>query len=164
MPSRRTPPRRSPYHLAMRITKQGRAPRTMPFDMSGVMRTDDGVLRYSGLAPSLLAMFDTSVQRHPDNECIVVVGGERATYQELWDRSARVAGGLRAARRAPGDRVANRHANGLEWCLGFWGTLMAGAVVVPVNTRFADSRGRLRRQRLRREGYVFGPDARAARR
>ena len=38
-----------------------------------------------------------------------------------------------------GDRVANRHGNTLEWCLGFWGTLMAGAVVVPVNTRFSES-------------------------
>ena len=36
------------------ITKQGRTPRTMPFDMSGIVRTDDGVLRYSTLAPSLL--------------------------------------------------------------------------------------------------------------
>ena len=35
------------------ITKQGRTPRTMPCDMSGIVRTDDGVLRYSTLAPSL---------------------------------------------------------------------------------------------------------------
>ncbi len=49
----------------------------------------------------------------------------------------------------PGDRVANRHGNGLEWCLGFWGTLMAGAVVVPVNTRFSDSEVVLRRHRCR---------------
>ena len=33
------------------ITKQGRTPRTTPFDMSGVVRTDDGILRYSTLAP-----------------------------------------------------------------------------------------------------------------
>jgi acyl-CoA synthetase (AMP-forming)/AMP-acid ligase II len=106
--------------------------------MSGVVRTDDGVLRYSTLAPSLLDMLRSSVDRHPDRECIVVLGGERVTYRELWDRAARVAGGLRAAGVRPGDRVANRHGNGLEWCLGFWGTLMAGAVVVPVNTRFSE--------------------------
>lgn len=122
----------------MTIIKQGRTPRTMPFDMSGVVRTDDGILRYSTLAPSLLEMFRASVERHPDRECIVVLGGERVTYQQVWDRSARVAGGLRAAGVQPGDRVANRHGNGLEWCLGFWGTVMAGAVVVPVNTRFTD--------------------------
>ncbi|MET0757914.1 MAG: AMP-binding protein [Mycobacterium sp.] len=79
-------------------------------------------------------MFRASVDRHPDRECIVVLGGDRVTYQQMWDRSARVAGGLRAAGVRPGDRVANRHGNSLQWCLGFWGTLMAGAVVVPVNT------------------------------
>ena len=61
------------------------------------------------------------------------------TYQDVWDRSARVAGGLRRGGVERGDRVANRHGNTLEWCLGFWGTLMAGAVVVPVNTRFSES-------------------------
>ena len=121
------------------VSKQGRSGRTLPFDMSGVVRTDDGVLRYTTLAPSLLGMFRASVDRHLDRECVVVLDGERVTYQQLWDRSARVAGGLRAAGVQPGDRVANRHGNGLEWCLGFWGTLMAGAVVVPVNTRFSES-------------------------
>ena len=121
------------------ITKQGRTPQTTPFDMSGVVRTDDGILRYATLAPSLLDMFRASVDRHPDRECIVVLGGDRVTYRQVWDRSARVAGGLRAMGVQPGDRVANRHGNGLEWCLGFWGTLMAGAVVVPVNTRFSES-------------------------
>ena len=123
---------------ASAITKQGRSGRILPFDMSGVVRTDDGVLRYSTLAPSLLDMFRASVDRYPDRECVVVLGGERVTYRQLWDRSARVAGGLRDTGVRPGDRVANRHGNGLEWCLGFWGTLMAGAVVVPVNTRFSE--------------------------
>lgn len=124
---------------AATITKRGRSGPTLPFDMSGVIRTDDGVLRYTTLATSLLDMFRTSVDRHPNGECIVVQDGERVTYQQLWDRSARVAGGLRGAGVKPSDRVANRHGNGLEWCLGFWGTLMAGAVVVPVNTRFSES-------------------------
>ncbi len=60
---------------ASSITKQGRSGKTLPFDMSGVVRTDDGVLRYSTLAPSLVDMFRESVGRHPDRECIVVVGG-----------------------------------------------------------------------------------------
>lgn len=109
-----------------------------PFDMTGVIRTADGILRYSTLASSMLASLKSSVDRHPDREAIVIVGGERVTYQQLWDRSARVAGGLRASGVRQGDRVANRHGNSLEWCLGFWGVLMAGAVVVPVNTRFTE--------------------------
>jgi long-chain acyl-CoA synthetase len=121
------------------IVKQGRTPSIMPYDMSGIVRTDDGVLRYTGLHSSLLEMLRSSVERTPDRECIVVLGGERVTYQQVWDRSARVAGGLAAASVEPGDRVANRYGNSLEWCLGFWGTLMAGAVVVPVNSRFSDA-------------------------
>jgi long-chain acyl-CoA synthetase len=38
----------------------------------------------------------------------------------------------------PGDRVANRLPNGNDWVYAFWGTLLAGGVVVPVNTRFAE--------------------------
>ena len=37
----------------------------MPFDMSGIERTSDGVLRYTGLARSLLHMFRASVERTP---------------------------------------------------------------------------------------------------
>ncbi len=121
------------------IVKEGRTPRIVPFAMDGIERDPQGVLRYTGLHPSLLHMFRASVARHPDKECIVVVGGERITYQELWDRSTRVAGGLAAAGVRRGDRVANRYANGLDWVLAFWGTLMAGGVVVPVNTRFSDN-------------------------
>jgi acyl-CoA synthetase (AMP-forming)/AMP-acid ligase II len=66
------------------------------------------------------------------------VGGERLTYRDLWDRSARTAGGLRAAGIQPGDRVAIRLGNGADWCVAFWAIQMAGAVVVPVNTRFTE--------------------------
>ena len=57
----------------------------------------------------------------------VELGGERVTYRQLWDRAARVAGGLRAAGVQPGDRVANRLPNGNDWVYAFWGTLLAGA-------------------------------------
>src|SRR5205085_4859696 len=60
-------------------------------------------------------------------------------YRELWDRSARVAGGLRAAGVQRGDPVAIRLPNGADWVLAFWGALMAGAVGVPVNMRFKEA-------------------------
>jgi acyl-CoA synthetase (AMP-forming)/AMP-acid ligase II len=41
-----------------------------------------------------------------------------------------------------GDRVAIRLGNGVDWVLGFFGTLMAGGVAVPVNTRFTDAEAR----------------------
>ena len=37
-----------------------------------------------------------------------------------------------------GDRAAIRLGNGIDWCLAYFGILMAGGVVVPVNTRFTE--------------------------
>src|SRR3954465_10362077 len=108
------------------------------FDRSGTEVGPDGVRRYTGLPQNLLHLLRATVDAHPDSEALVELGGERVTYRQLWDRAARVAGGLRSAGVAPGDRVANRLTNGNDWVYAFWGTLLAGAVVVPVNTRFAD--------------------------
>jgi long-chain acyl-CoA synthetase len=109
-----------------------------PFDTSGVERGADGVKRYADLPSSLVTMFRTAVDASPDAEAIVELDGPRVTFTELWDRSARVAGGLREAGVNRGDRVAIRYGNGLDWVLAFLGAHLAGAVVVPVNTRFAE--------------------------
>ncbi|MDX6702811.1 MAG: long-chain acyl-CoA synthetase [Baekduia sp.] len=110
-----------------------------PFPTSGVARDAEGVLRYTGLARSVPELLRASVARDPGAEALAVVGGERLTYAELWDRAAHVAGGLRAAGIAPGDRVAIRLPNGAEWVLAFLGSMLAGAVPVPVNTRFTEA-------------------------
>ncbi|MQA16348.1 MAG: AMP-binding protein [Pseudonocardiaceae bacterium] len=110
-----------------------------PFDTSGVERDAGGIARYTGLPPSLVAMLRTTVERHTANEALVEVGGKRLTYRELWDRAARVAGGLREGGVQRGDRVANLLPAGVDWVLGFLGTQLAGAVAVPVNIRFAQA-------------------------
>ena len=99
-----------------------------PFDRSGTTTGPDGVRRYTGLDENLPHLLRAAVDAQPDREAVVELGGPRLTYRELWDRSARVAGGLRAAGVVPGDRVANRLSNGVDWVLGFWGTLLAGGV------------------------------------
>ena len=109
-----------------------------PYDRSATEVGPDGIRRYTGLPQNLPTMLRTSVERFGDREALVELGGERVTYRQLWDRAARVAGGLRAAGVRPGDRVANRLGNGVDWVYAFWGTLLAGGVVVPVNTRFAE--------------------------
>jgi acyl-CoA synthetase (AMP-forming)/AMP-acid ligase II len=109
-----------------------------PFDRSGTEVGRDGIRRYTGLAQNLLQLLRASVEAAPDSEALVELGGERVTYRQLWSRATRVAGGLRAAGVQPGDRVANRLTNGNDWVYAFWGTLLAGAVTVPVNTRFAE--------------------------
>lgn len=110
-----------------------------PFDTSGIEVGADGIKRYTGLATNLVEVLQQAVEGAPGEEALVELGGERVTYQQLWDRATRVAGGLRAAGVQPGDRVANRLLNGNDWVYAFWGTLLAGAVVVPVNTRFTES-------------------------
>jgi long-chain acyl-CoA synthetase len=110
-----------------------------PFDTSGIVADTGGVKHYLGLPSSVLEMLRTSVERDPRGEAVVELDGPRVSYRELWDRASRVAGGLRAAGVSRGDRVAIRSGNGLDWVDAFFGTLMAGGVVVPVNTRFTDS-------------------------
>ena len=106
--------------------------------MDGIERDAGGILRYTGLQPSVVAMLQTSVARYGDREAAVEVGGDRLTYQQLQDRAARVAGGLKAAGIGRGDRVAILLANGTDWVLAFFGTQLAGAVAVPVNTRLTE--------------------------
>src|SRR5258708_21032607 len=110
-----------------------------PFDTSGVERGADGIARYTGRPESLVHMLRASVERDPGAEAVVEVGGERLTFQQLWDRAARVAGGLRAAGLRRGDRAPIRPANGVDWVLAFWGAPLAGLVTVPGSTRFTAS-------------------------
>src|SRR3954452_23932038 len=109
------------------------------FDTSGIERGEDGIARYVDRPASLLEMLRTSVERSPQATAIVEDGGPSLSYRELWDRSARVAGGLRGEGVERGDRVAIRLGNGADWVLAFWGAVMAGAVVVPVNMRFKEA-------------------------
>jgi len=108
-----------------------------PFDQSGIVRGADGIARYQNQPASLIEMLRATVDRAPLNEAVVELGGERVNYRDLWNRAARVAGGLRAQGVGHGDRVAIRLGNSLDWCVAFWGTVMSGAIVVPVNTRFS---------------------------
>src|SRR5712691_9787390 len=119
---------------------QAPAPRgANPFDSTGVRPDENGVRRYADLHDSIVAMLRDTVEASPRAEALAEVGGERISYRQLWDRASRVAGGLRAEGIRPGDRVAIRLPNSIDWVLAFFGGLMAGAIVVPVNTRFTES-------------------------
>src|SRR3954470_10990156 len=60
-------------------------------------------------------------------------GEESLTYAELDRRAAAFAHGLLARGLSTGDRVALRMPNCLEYPVAYYGTLLAGAVFVPVN-------------------------------
>jgi acyl-CoA synthetase (AMP-forming)/AMP-acid ligase II len=110
-----------------------------PFDESGIARGADGIARYQNRPRSLVEMLRQSVERWPASEAVVEVGGERLTFRDFWERAARTAGGLRASGIQAGDRVAIRLGNGADWCVAFFAIQMAGAVAVPVNTRFTEA-------------------------
>jgi long-chain acyl-CoA synthetase len=110
-----------------------------PFDETGVSRDGNGVKRYTALPGSVVELLRSRVESDPLQEAVVELDGPRLNYRQLWDDAARVAGGLCGAGVARGDRVAIRHGNGVDWVRAFFGTLMAGAVAVPVNTRLAQS-------------------------
>ncbi len=135
-----------------------------PFETEGVHRGADGIARYRDRPESLVHMLRASVERGPDTTALCEVGGPSLTYAQLWDRAARVAGGLRSAGVQRGDRAAIRLPNGADWVLAFWGVQLAGAVAVPVNTRFKEAEVAIRGGGLGRGLRVRGRVAAARRR
>ena len=67
-----------------------------PYPRQGVQADGRGIPRYTELPGSLIAMLARHVETGLDVEAVVEVGGQRLAYRQLWDRAARVAGGLQA--------------------------------------------------------------------
>jgi acyl-CoA synthetase (AMP-forming)/AMP-acid ligase II len=82
--------------------------------------------------PALLA---ATVEAHGDR-LAVVDGDVRLTYAELRDEARRVGAALVACGVGVGDRVAIWAPNRVEWITSVLGLWSAGAVLVPINTRF----------------------------
>nr|WBO78647.1 FadD3 family acyl-CoA ligase [Streptomyces sp. SBE_14.2] len=76
-----------------------------------------------------------SAERYADTEA-VVEGRTRISYAELGARIDRSTAACVAAGVRPGDRVAIWAPNTLDWIVAALGAVSAGAVLVPVNTRF----------------------------
>src|SRR3954453_16079122 len=82
--------------------------------------------------PDLLAR---TVEKYGDRRA-VVDGATELTYAELSERARGFAAALVAAGVEAGDRVAIWAFNSAEWIVAALGLFDAGAVLVPVNTRF----------------------------
>ncbi|MET7645939.1 FadD3 family acyl-CoA ligase [Streptomyces sp. NPDC005426] len=76
-----------------------------------------------------------AARRYGDREA-VAEGRTRITYAELGARVERAAAACMAAGVEPGDRVAVWAPNTLDWIVSALGAVTAGAVLVPLNTRF----------------------------
>lgn len=120
------------------VTKFGRTAAITPFDYGGIVRGEDDVLHYRGGYRSLVHLLSQTSELWPTREALVEHGGRGVSYKQLWEMSAAIAGGLRSQGLHQGDRVAIRLSNSLDWVLAFFGTILAGAVAVPINTRMTE--------------------------
>ncbi|HEY6425822.1 MAG TPA: AMP-binding protein, partial [Acidimicrobiales bacterium] len=81
------------------------------------------------------ALVEDAAVRHGATEALVD-GGVRLTYAQLAPEVDRYARGFVAAGVGAGERVALWAPNCAEWMLAALGALRAGALLVPLNTRF----------------------------
>ncbi|MEU1850452.1 FadD3 family acyl-CoA ligase [Streptomyces sp. NPDC019990] len=84
---------------------------------------------------SIPGLVRAAAERYADVEA-VVDGRTRITYAELGARVERAAAACLAGGVEPGDRVGVWAPNTLDWIVSALGAVSAGAVLVPLNTRF----------------------------
>jgi HIP---CoA ligase len=105
--------------------------------------------------PAVLA---SAADQFGDGLAVAEPGGPRLTYRELHEQAGAMAGALASAGIDAGDRVAIWSPNTHHWVVAALAAQMAGATLVPVNTRFTgaealDVIGRSRASAL----FVAGP-------
>ncbi|HKT03715.1 MAG TPA: FadD3 family acyl-CoA ligase [Rugosimonospora sp.] len=86
-------------------------------------------------ASTIPALTQAAAERFPDR-LAVSDGATRLTYGELLEASRAFGAALVARGIRPGDRVAIWAFNSAEWIVACLGLFQAGAVLVPINTRF----------------------------
>ncbi|WP_432822164.1 AMP-binding protein [Trichloromonas sp.] len=103
-------------------------------------------------AVSLPEVLAWHVERHPERPHVRFYAdrgeGEVLSYRRLQESAVAVAGGLQALGVAPGERVAIMLPTGPDYLAAFYGTVLAGAVPVPIYppVRLAMLEDHLRRQ------------------
>jgi acyl-CoA synthetase (AMP-forming)/AMP-acid ligase II len=84
---------------------------------------------------SIPAMAASAADRF-GSQLAIVDGGTQLTYEELVAAGRRFAAALVASGIEPGDRVSIWAPNSVEWVVAVLGIFQAGAVLIPINTRF----------------------------
>jgi long-chain acyl-CoA synthetase len=113
--------------ITQRLTAPG-----APFEMEAATVAGVPLRVWKHAAPSLAAILSAS--RAYGDRTLCVYEGERTSFEEHFQRAARLANALvnRFGVRK-GDRVAIAMRNYPEWPVAFFGAAAAGAVVVPLN-------------------------------
>ena len=109
-----------------------------------------------GLPQTIPHAAQAAAARWPDATALIV-GARRWTFAQLWADARAAASAFRACAIGPGDRVALWAPNMREWILATLGAQIAGAAIVPLNTRFkgVEAGDILRRSRAR---MLFVPE------
>ena len=87
---------------------------------------------------NLYALFQDRFPKDPEACCFEKPDGTRVSYAAVDRDSGRLAGMLRAAGVAPGDRVMVQVEKSVEAALLYLGCLRAGAVYLPLNTAYTE--------------------------
>ncbi|MET8572806.1 FadD3 family acyl-CoA ligase [Streptomyces sp. NPDC004783] len=116
-------------------------------------------------AQTIARLADWAAQKYGDEEALVF-GGDRWTFTELRERIDEVARAVIAQGIRPGDSVAVWAPNSARWVVAALGAVTAGAVLIPLNTRYraAEAADMLRRSGARllfTEHDFLGTDYRA---
>ena len=88
-----------------------------------------------GSAPTIPAITAAAAHRFGERQAIED-GDTSLTYAELFEAARSFGAALVESGIDPGDRVAVWAGNRVEWVVALLGISQAGAVLVPVNTRF----------------------------
>ena len=83
--------------------------------------------------PALLNAAQLLLVHGDDVRTALACCDEQVSYRQLRERVARAAGAWRRLGVRPGDRVAIKLPDGIDWVVAFLGAIWAGAVAVPVN-------------------------------
>ena len=84
------------------------------------------------MSATLVENLRRSVEHDPGRVALVQ-GPKSVSYGALWEMARRFAGGLLAGGMHPRERVALAVENGPEYVAAYYGTLLAGGIIVPFN-------------------------------
>ena len=92
-----------------------------------------------GRAPEewhLARALELRAERDPERDFIREVDGVSATYSDIQDRVAKVAGGLKALGVEAGDKIVIMAGNRIEFVVCYFAIVRLGAIAVPMNLAY----------------------------
>jgi acyl carrier protein len=119
--------------LRFLLAAAGQAPHSADRSLASLVQSDG--VRPPAEAQTLVEALEYHVERQPERLSVFLYEGEkehRVTYRELWDGALLYAARLAGQGVGPGQAVAIMLPTSKEYLFCFYGTLLAGAIPVPL--------------------------------